>query len=234
MFGAAPAFTTFARRSSAALVALALLGSASVEAALVTVSPGQSLVLSETNSGDNNSGNPATHNTSDLTGLMGSASYNYANGFTSQQTTNYATTSYGFYDDFVFTVGSNQADSITSTISLGSGTGISNLQVRLYDFTANGGAVPLLATPVTGSAFDAWSTPVSYAPGVTGTIAVLNPTTLAAGTYVLEVRGTATGTGGGSYAGVLNVTPVPLPAGLPLLLSGVGALGGLLRRRRAA
>ena len=54
--------------------------------------------------------------------------------------------------------------------------------------------------------------------------------TLAAGTYVLEVRGMATGTSGGSYSGTLNVAPVPLPATLPLLLSGLGLLGGLLRR----
>jgi hypothetical protein len=59
-------------------------------------------------------------------------------------------------------------------------------------------------------------------------------TTLAAWTYVLEVRGNVTGTSGGSYSGTLNVAPVPLPAALPLLFSGLGLLGGGLARRRAS
>ena len=45
---------------------------------------------------------------------------------------------------------------------------------------------------------------------------------LASGTYVLEVRGDVTGTGGGSYAGLIDLQPVPLPAALPLILSGLG------------
>jgi hypothetical protein len=60
---------------------------------------------------------------------------------------------------------------------------------------------------------------------------VLNPTTLAAGTYVLEIRGDVTGSDGGTYSGSLNLNPVPLPAALPLLLSGFGLLGGTLRKR---
>jgi hypothetical protein len=60
---------------------------------------------------------------------------------------------------------------------------------------------------------------------------VLPQTTLAAGTYVLEIRGNVTGTSGGGYGGVLNLTPVPLPAALPLLLSGLGLIGAAARRR---
>jgi hypothetical protein len=61
---------------------------------------------------------------------------------------------------------------------------------------------------------------------------VITPHTLTAGTYDLQVRGT-TDTLGGSFSGVLNTAPVPLPAALPLLLSGFGLLGGMLRRRTA-
>jgi hypothetical protein len=57
-------------------------------------------------------------------------------------------------------------------------------------------------------------------------------TTLSSGSYYLEVRGNVDGTSGGSYSGTLNIAPVPLPAALPLLLSGFGLLGGLVRRRR--
>jgi PEP-CTERM motif len=60
---------------------------------------------------------------------------------------------------------------------------------------------------------------------------VLNPTTLAAGTYVLEIRGDVTGSSGGTYSGELNLNPVPLPAALPLLLSGLGLLGFARKRR---
>jgi hypothetical protein len=220
----------FSVRRLAIVAAAAMAVSGAANAAPVAVSPGQSLVLTETNSGANNSGSPSTNDFSDLTGLVGAGSYNYANGFTSNQTgLNFANTNFGFYDDFVFTVGPNQLNSITSTISLGNSLGISSLQVRLYDYTANNGAVPLLTTPVPGSAFQAWSTVINLNQVGTGTYAVLSPITLGAGTYVIEVRGTATGSGGGSYAGVLNVTPVPLPAALPLFLSGLGLFGAAMR-----
>lgn len=62
---------------------------------------------------------------------------------------------------------------------------------------------------------------------------VMNPTTLTAGEYVFEIRGEVTGSGGGTYSGSLNLNPVPLPAALPLLISGLGLLGGLVRKRRA-
>lgn len=39
---------------------------------------------------------------------------------------------------------------------------------------------------------------------------------------------------GGSYTGSYSIAAVPLPAGLPLLIAGLGALGVLARRRRKA
>jgi hypothetical protein len=140
-------------------------------------------------------------------------------------------TSFGFYDDFVFTIGSGSVDSLTSSINLGALQQISDLQVRLYSLSGN--TLPVLGTPA-GGAIDAWSSSITYAPGLTGMQAVLQPTTLSSGTYVLEVRGNVTGTSGGAYSGVLNLTPVPLPAGLPLLLSGVSMLGAWIGRRRTA
>jgi hypothetical protein len=138
---------------------------------------------------------------------------------------------YGFYDDFYFSVASGVAtDSITSTINLGN-LAINGLQVRLYDLTGN--PPPVLGAPTHGTVVQSWSNPISPALGVTGDVEVLNTTLSQAGTYVLEVRGNVSGGLGGSYSGTLNVSPVPIPAALPLLLSGLGLFGGLARKRAA-
>lgn len=145
--------------------------------------------------------------------------------------TNSPNPGFGFYDDFYFSVPTAvAADSITSTINLSNIFGISNLQVRLYNSANN--TPPVLGAPQ-GGVTEAWSTAINVAPGETGTVAVLNTTITQPGTYVLEVRGTATGSLGGSYSGALNVSPVPLPTALPLLLSGLGLFGGFARKHFA-
>jgi len=157
-------------------------------------------------------------------------SYTYANSFTAPTTPFEAPFSaWGFYDAFVFTVGGSQASSVTTTINLGTMLGISNLQERLYSANV-GDTAPILGLPPAAGGpgyFLAWTTPLAGS----GEVAVLQSAALAPGTYVLEIRGQVVGSAGGSYAGVLNVTPVPLPAGLPLLFCGIGLLGGLIRRR---
>ena len=145
--------------------------------------------------------------------------------------TNSPSPGFGFYDNFYFSVpAAVAADSITSTINLSNVVGISNLQVRLYNSANN--IPPVLGSPQ-GGVTEAWSTSINVAPGETGTVAVLNTTITQPGKYVLEVRGTAVGSLGGSYSGTLNVSPVPLPATFPILLSGLGLLGGFVRKRFA-
>lgn len=135
-----------------------------------------------------------------------------------------------FYDDFIFNVAPASANSITSTISFGDLFGISDLQVRLYN-AAGQLSLPVLGAPV-GGVIDAWSNAIS-AGGSTGTVAILNTTLLAAGSYVLEVRGNITGSIGGSYSGVLNVaSPVPLPGAIWMF--GTAFSGLLAARRRTA
>ncbi len=151
-------------------------------------------------------------------------SYTYDHSF-SAPTTLIPGTSYGFYDDFVFTISGALASSITSTIDLGNVLQISNLQARLYQ-PAAGETLPVLGRP-TNNVIDAWS--VAVGPGL-GTISVIAPTLLSAGTYVLELRGNVTGSNGGSYAGVLNVAPVPLPAAAWLFISALGGVASLRRR----
>jgi hypothetical protein len=53
---------------------------------------------------------------------------------------------------------------------------------------------------------------------------------LPSGPYELIVKGDATGSSGGYYSG--GVQAVPLPAAAWLLLSGLGGVGVLARRRR--
>lgn len=132
---------------------------------------------------------------------------------------------FGFYDDYIFQITAATVNSVTSTITLGASSGISNLQVRL--FALPGGPYNPISpgVPVT----NAWSTAISASPNLL-TYSVLNNTSLAAGTYVLQVRGKVTGTSNGSYSGVLNIAPIPVPAAVWLFGSALGLLG--LSRRR--
>jgi PEP-CTERM motif-containing protein len=138
---------------------------------------------------------------------------------------------FSFYDDYVFTVAAATVDSLTSAVDLGS-LSISNLEERVYSIAGNS-TLPVVSGTPAGFQTD-WTAPVNVpGNGATGMETVLNPTTLAAGTYVLEIRGDVTGSAGGAYSGVLDLQPVPLPAAFPLLLSGLGLLGGFARKRSA-
>jgi hypothetical protein len=166
----------------------------------------------------------------------------YGNAFTctscaSKVLTTDAGNSFNFYDDYVFSVNAATVDAVSSTISLSKSLALDNLELRLY--TYSGTPVPVLGNSPPGlksgnAGNGGWSTPVDFSAGPeSGQISVLNNVMLDSGTYVLEVRGDITGTSGGSYSGTLNLTPVPVPAALPLLLSGLGLLGGTVRRRFA-
>ena len=148
-------------------------------------------------------------------------------------TTTIPSTSYGFYDDYVFAITDSNVNSVTATIDLGN-LSISDLSERLFSVQGNAEQANGVTTGLpNGSVWQAWTSALQPG-GVAGSVAVFNKTGLAAGTYVLQIRGNATGSAGGSYAGTLNVTPVPLPAALPLLISGLGFMGGLFGRRRSA
>lgn len=136
----------------------------------------------------------------------------------------------GFYDGFLFTVPEASIDSVTTTIDLNHVSQISNLQVRLFDLSLN--PTPSEPNPLNGPVVNASWTQVSIPGTGLETVDVLPTTSLSAGTYVLEVRGNVLGTGGGSYSGTLNMSPVPVPAAFGLLLSGLGVLGGAIRRSR--
>jgi hypothetical protein len=156
----------------------------------------------------------------------------YGNTFTAP-TLNFvspaAATGFGFYDDFIFTIpvgaGSN---SVTSSISIPGSLQISGLQSRLFALPLGYTGGALGACP--GGCIAVWGTTVAAA-NVTYT--VLDPIVLGPGSYVLQIRGDATGAAGGSYSGVLNLTAVPVPAAVWLFGGALGGLG-LLRRRSVA
>jgi hypothetical protein len=127
-----------------------------------------------------------------------------------------------FYDAYIIQITDSLGASISSTIDLGSDFQIQSFQERLYSYT---GTAPTLG-PVSG-ALDFWTAPS----GTSGTTAVLPQTFLPAGTYVLEVRGDATGGVGGAYSGTLELSPVPVPPTLWMLLSGLAGLMATARPR---
>lgn len=132
-----------------------------------------------------------------------------------------------FYDDYYFTVPDGFANSVTSTISADTILGLSNLQARLYmGNTHETGAI------APGTLLSAWGSSVFFSPTVSATTVVLNPLSLAAGTYTLQIRGTVFGASGGSYAGVLNLTnPVPEPETYAMMLAGLGLMSFMSRRK---
>jgi len=136
-----------------------------------------------------------------------------------------AAANFNFYDDFLLNVPTGTLAAIATSFSFGSLFNIDNLQVRLY-----GGSTPTLGAPA-GGAISSWSTPIS-AGSFTGTLVTIPETVLAAGNYVLEVRGLVSGVAGGSYTGQLNVAPVPVPGAVWLMGSAL-ALVTATRRRRA-
>ena len=58
--------------------------------------------------------------------------------------------------------------------------------------------------------------------------------TLATGSYYLQVSGTLASTGTGAFGGAAALNPVPEPETYGMMLAGLGVVGLLARRRRAA
>jgi hypothetical protein len=151
-------------------------------------------------------------------------SLTYSNSFAS------ASTGTTFYDDFIFTIPDGSANSVTTSINLDSILGLTDLRARLYT-----GSVHQTGSVAIGTVIEHWGTTVNYSPTVSATTVVLNPVSLLAGTYTLQIKGTVAGLSGGSYAGVLNIAnPVPEPETYAMLLAGLGLMGFMSRRRKAS
>jgi hypothetical protein len=176
---------------------------------------------------------------SDLTGNpasnygFGNSFGNLNNGFFGTITVNGTPQEYNFVDSYVIDIPTSTASAFAFSLNLSSQLGIDNLSARLYAYTANSnsnltvGATGPFPGVVPGGS---WSTN-TMSGGVDST--GLNLPSVNGGVYVLQIVGEETGTVSGMYSGSLAVTPVPLPAGLPLLLSGLGALAATCRRAYA-
>jgi hypothetical protein len=142
---------------------------------------------------------------------------------------------WNFYDDYVFTIG-GAANIQTAVISFSSGiAGISDLQGRISStstpYSAAVAASNLSNPPSSGSVVEEQWTTDQF--GSSGFYTVtLNQQAFAPGTYDLQIRGEVDSSKSGSYGGSVSFTPVPLPAALPLLLSGLGLFGAAARRVR--
>lgn len=189
----------------------------------------------QTGTGVNDGTGPVT--VMDLTGNVASTyffndSFNFPNGsFAGAGTIN--GNNYGFVDSYVIDVPNSISSAFIFSLSLSSTTGLQNLSARLYQYSVPPPGVQNLTIggigpPSNGGVIDAWS------PSSNGAIAStsLPQSNLNAGEYVLQVTGLETGGISGSYSGQLDITPVPLPAALPLLCGGLAALGFGVRRRR--
>ena len=123
-----------------------------------------------------------------------------------------------FEDTITFTLPSynSLAANVTSTIKGVGGNGIKLTSLSLYE------GASLVATGVASTSTT----------GISSLDDLLYEGLESAGTYKLVVDGTFLGKGGGSYGGTVNVTPVPEPESWGLTVSGLVAVGLMVRRRR--
>lgn len=156
--------------------------------------------------------------------------YNFGNSLPGLST-NVPSTSFEFFDDFIFTVGSANVTSVTTAVDISNIVGVSNLQVRL--FTVPDATAPGTTGTPSGTLIAAWNNPFTCGSGCTGINAIIPLQAIAAGTYDLQISGN-TEPFGGSYSGMLTTAPVPVPASAWLLVSGLIGLGILGRKRSAA
>ena len=204
----------------------------------LSTAPGQT-PITVSGTGTNNGSGPVTVN--DLT-ASGAGAFLFSQTLVAPQGSFAAAdqingAAYGFTTSYVISVPPSMASAFLFSLNLSSAVGLEDLSARLYEYSANGVTNLTLGGtgPVANGNMETWSASVNS--NGTNPIAStsLPATTLSnGGEFVLEISGLETGSQNGSFSGQLDVTPVPLPAALPLMLTALGLLSSKARRRKAA
>ncbi|HEY6530147.1 MAG TPA: FxDxF family PEP-CTERM protein [Cellvibrionaceae bacterium] len=132
-----------------------------------------------------------------------------------------------FTDWYSFSVGDAVYNGITASISFQQTFGIEQVTSALYSGTITGDQVNVGSLIATGNTTIPWLN--NY--DATQTTSAIDPVYIS-GDYLIKISGVVTGAHGGSYVGLSNLAPVPLPPTLPLMAAGVGLLA-LIRRNRS-
>jgi len=223
--------STSARLAALALLPASLMVAGSAGAATLNLSdtityPGSVTVTSSGLPGNGTITPTATFDLGHtLPGSLGYFPTNLVSGSSSTGPSNY-----NFYDDYLFsTTGATVSGAV---ISFDQGViGVGHLQARLIRTDSGANPVPTLGLVANSTlVVDKW-TDVSCAPNVN--CQIILPNSINSGSYDLQIRGGADALGG-SYGGNLQFTAVPLPAAAWLLISGLGGLGSMARRRKPA
>lgn len=138
-------------------------------------------------------------------------SLNFGGKFGNNQKNNIFSDKFGFVLNTVAT-----SESIVSSISSSTTNG---LELSSFDLYKSNGQLVVHGVQRSSGIKDLW---------------VLPTTRLSAGHYFLQVKGYMVANTSASFSGNLNVTPVPEPETWGMMLLGLGALGMLARRRKAA
>lgn len=122
-----------------------------------------------------------------------------------------------FSDQYTFSMtGENFVDTLVASIAHSALVGLTITGYDLYD---SSNALVGTGTMSNTGLVDLWT---------------INTAGLAAGDYYVQVSGGLISETGASYAGVLNITPVPEPGTYAMLLAGLGLVGVAARRSKRA